>query len=65
MALPLLTTTSELVLPDTPTAPSIVSTAVLPAPTLTPKEVPRTPATPSGVSTLTGALLAELVCWAI
>ena len=65
MELPLLTTTSESALSDTTTAPSIVSTAVLPPPTLTPKEVPRTPATPSGVSTLTGAVLAELFRWAI
>lgn len=66
MALPPLTTTSESVLPDTTTAPSMVSTEVLPSgPTLTPKDVPLTPATPSGVSTLTGAVLAELFRWAI
>lgn len=62
----MLTTTSASVRPDTPTEPSMVSTEVLPSgPTLTPNEVPRTPATPSGVSTLTGAVLAELFRWAI
>lgn len=66
MALPRLTTTSESFLPDTPTEPSMVSTPVLPSgPTLTPKDVPLTPATPWGVSTLTGAVLGDFFCWAI
>lgn len=66
MVLPRVTTTSESVRPDTSTVPSMVSTEVLPSgPTLTPKDVPLTPATPSGVSTLIGAVLGDFFCWAI